>query len=144
MSSGLKKDWRDVYDDIYEIYWVQDRTLEETMQVMRTMHNFSATWVSHSCCLTLTPADEDSRKKQWVTKMGEWHLKKNISTNEMQNIVRIQQKRKAEDDKDTDFTIRGRHVSQDNIDRWQKRQKCDASEAGKTTEPYLGTSCPCD
>jgi hypothetical protein len=41
----------------------------------------------------------------------------------MSNMVRIQGKRKAQDDKDTRFKVRGRLVAQDNIDRWQKRQK---------------------
>ncbi len=60
-----------------------------------------------------------------TSKLEQWKLKKNVSSREMQNIVRIQQKRKAEDDKETRFTVRGRSVEPDKIERWQKRQKKD-------------------
>ncbi|KAK0705601.1 hypothetical protein B0H67DRAFT_387561 [Lasiosphaeris hirsuta] len=102
-------DWDSVYDQVYQLYWVDNRTLEDTMRVMRRQHSFSAT-------------------KQWISKLADWNLKKNISTEEMENIVRIQRKRKMQDDKDTHFTVRGRTVAQDNIDRWEKRQKKNTSE----------------
>src|SRR5690349_3192204 len=60
-------------------------------------------------------------KKQWVPKIGEWKLKKNISSTEMGHIVRIQQKRKIDDGKETRVIVRGRIVAQENIDRWGKR-----------------------
>lgn len=41
--SSASKHWDNVYDDIYDIYWVQDQTLKETMCIMKTEHNFSAT-----------------------------------------------------------------------------------------------------
>lgn len=47
-------------------------------------------------------------------------------------MVRIQRKRRFEEDKDTHFSVRGRPVLQCNIDRWQKRQKGDSNEPGKT------------
>lgn len=61
-------------------------------------------------------------KKQWVSKIGEWKFKKNISSTEMSHVIRIQQKRKAESDKGTRVMVRGRVVPQENIDRWEKRQ----------------------
>ncbi len=69
------------------------------------------------------------RRKQWVSKLESWGLKKNVTAQEMENIVRIQKKRKNEDDKDTRFTVRSRKVPQNNIDRWQKRSKTDASNS---------------
>jgi hypothetical protein len=74
-------------------------------------------------------ADNCFSKKQWVSKLGEWNLKKNVSSEEMANIVRIQQKRKVENEKETHFLVRGRTVAQENIDRWQKRQKTGPHEA---------------
>lgn len=73
-----------------------------------------------------------------MSQLLKWGLKKNVGSKEMANIVRIQQKRKAQYDKDTNFTVRGRHVSQDNIDRWQKRQKVD--EQPQTGE--MAQNCP--
>jgi len=67
-------------------------------------------------------ADSSISKKQWVSRLEVWGLKKNIASNEMSNIVRIQRKRKADDSKDTRFMVRGRVVAQENIDRWEKRQ----------------------
>jgi len=61
-------------------------------------------------------------KKQWVSKIGEWKLKKNISTTEMAHVVRIQRKRKLESGKETRVIVRGRKVTQENIDCWEKRQ----------------------
>lgn len=84
----------------------------------------------------LTRLCEDS-KKQWVSKLSQWGLKKNIGTKEMQKIGSIQQKRKLDDQKETRFTIRGRPVLQENIERWQKRQKFDPSQLSqqRTTIP---------
>ena len=45
----------------------------------------------------------------------------------MENIVRIQNDRKSSDGKDTHFTVRGRPVPQEKIDRYLRRQKRDAS-----------------
>ncbi|KAK0639905.1 ankyrin repeat-containing domain protein [Cercophora newfieldiana] len=104
------KAWSDVYDTVYQLYWVEDRTLEETMSILKHQYSFSAT------------------KKQWVSKLDQWKLKKNATAKEMQNMVRIQRKRRFEEDKDTRFNIRGRPVSQCNIDRWEKRQKGDSGE----------------
>ncbi|KAK0617745.1 hypothetical protein B0T14DRAFT_605742 [Immersiella caudata] len=109
-SISASKPWREVYDTVYELYWVEDQTLEETMNIMNYQHNFSAT------------------KKQWVSKPGKWKLKNNISTKEMQNMDRIQRKRRLEEEKDTRFSVRGRDVSQCNIDQWEKRQKGDPGE----------------
>jgi len=67
--------------------------------------------------------DSSISKKQWVSWLGVWGLKKNIASNEMSNIVRIQRKRKADDSKDTHFIVQGRVVAQENIDRWEKRQQ---------------------
>lgn len=53
-------------------------------------------------------------------------------------MVRIQDKRKAEDDKETRFFVRGRTVAQENITRWQKRQKTDISEETTQLQPQNG------
>lgn len=65
-------------------------------------------------------------------------MKKNVDSKEMSHIVRIQRKRKAEDNKDTRVVVRGRVVAQDNIDRWEKRQQ--KASAGRETisSPQLG------
>ncbi|KAK3349683.1 hypothetical protein B0T25DRAFT_570295 [Lasiosphaeria hispida] len=88
VGTSSSKPWSGVYDTVYQLYWFEDRTLDETMSIMKNQHNFSAT------------------KKQWISKLDQWKLKKNISTKEMQNLVRIQRKRKMEEDKDTNFSVR--------------------------------------
>ncbi|KAK0641816.1 ankyrin repeat-containing domain protein, partial [Cercophora newfieldiana] len=115
------EDWNGVYDTVYQLYFVEDCTLEDMMKTMRETHNFCAT------------------KKQWVSKIGEWKLKKNVSSAEMGHIVRIQQKRKAESNNDTRFTVRGRAVAQANIDRWEKRQTKRQETAGPAKCPDLAT-----
>jgi len=37
------EDWNGVYDLVYQLYWVDDRTLEDTMRIMQENHNFCAT-----------------------------------------------------------------------------------------------------
>ena len=37
------KNWKDIYDDVYDVYWIQDRTLEDTMEIMKARHSFRAT-----------------------------------------------------------------------------------------------------
>jgi len=54
--------------------------------------------------------------------MGEWKLKKNVSSTEMENIVRIQGNCQQQHDKNTRFEVRGRSVAQDDIDRYLQRQ----------------------
>jgi hypothetical protein len=53
----------------------------------------------------------------------------------MSNMIRIQQKRKADDDKNTRFMVRGRAVARENIDRWEKRQRRDPSKGDIATAP---------
>ena len=36
-------DWNPVYDLVYQLYWIDDCTLEDTMKIMRESHNFRAT-----------------------------------------------------------------------------------------------------
>jgi hypothetical protein len=36
-------DWNSVYDLVYQLYWIEDYTLENTMEAMRKDHNFYAT-----------------------------------------------------------------------------------------------------
>ncbi|KAK5656904.1 hypothetical protein OQA88_4455 [Cercophora sp. LCS_1] len=112
--------WEDIKATVYRVYWDEDRDLKHTMEVVAVHHNFSAT------------------KKQWTTKLDIWNYKKNVSSEEMKNIARIQQKRKVGEDKETRFTVRGRPVPLDNIDRWQKRQKLNHGgfvEVSSETEP---------
>ena len=68
-------------------------------------------------------ADILQSKKQWTDKLKDWNLKKNVSSEEMKNIARIQHKRRTEQDKETRFRVRSRLVTMENIERWQKRRK---------------------
>lgn len=122
------EDWSEVFDAVHQFYWLEDHTLEDTMRAMREQHNFIATCGPRTFRLMghgLPRLTRPNRKKQWISKLGEWNLKKNISSQEMEKIVQIQLERKTNDGKDTRFTVRGRPVAQENINRWQRRQKKD-------------------
>jgi hypothetical protein len=52
-------------------------------------------------------------------------LEKNVDSKRMEAIVQIQKRRREDENKETEFSYRGRPVPQDKIDRRQKRRKSD-------------------
>ncbi|KAH7317559.1 hypothetical protein BKA65DRAFT_514723 [Rhexocercosporidium sp. MPI-PUGE-AT-0058] len=101
--------WQDLRDRITQLYSVQNKSLVEVMGVMATEHGFVAT------------------QRQYKTKISEWHLDKNIKDEEIRFIARTQVKR-AHEDKDTDFRVRGRDVDPEKISRAVKRKKITEEE----------------
>ena len=62
-----------------------------------------------------------SRTKQYKTKLKNWGFEKNVSSKDMQDIVRIDLKRKAEDpSKATMFRLRKRRVSPTKVERYKR------------------------
>jgi hypothetical protein len=68
-------------------------------------------------------ADSTSRERQYKTRFKKWKLEKNIDSKTMEAIVQKQKRRREDENKETEFSHRGRPVLQEKIDRWQKRQK---------------------
>ena len=79
-------------------------------------------------------ADLTSRERQYKTRFKTWKLDKNVDSKRMEAIVQIQKRRREDENKETEFSYRGRPVPQEKIDRWQKRQK-----SGEISSPHLFT-----
>ncbi|KAK0639385.1 ankyrin repeat-containing domain protein [Cercophora newfieldiana] len=137
-------DWMVLYDSIHQLYWIEDRTLEDTMSIVQDRHNFYATSASfHPACGNPALLTIRAGKKQWVSKLQQWKLKKNISSKKMERIVQIQRKRRDENRKETRFLFRGRPITENNIARWQKRRKKVADQ--RTVSPLpQAVSTPSD
>ncbi|CAM1501680.1 Fc.00g036640.m01.CDS01 [Cosmosporella sp. VM-42] len=102
---GSTQDWEDRRAIITELYWNEDKGLQEVIKIMKVAHGFSAT------------------PRQYKTQFSRWKIEKNVKTHEMMAIVHIQDRRRDIEDKDTLFKVRGRPVEQEKIDRFAKRQK---------------------
>ncbi|KAK7981811.1 hypothetical protein PG996_009495 [Apiospora saccharicola] len=93
-------DWEEQKEHIRKLWWDEGESLDRVMSFMEKYHHFQAT------------------AKQYKTMLKEWDLLKNVPTDEMKAIVKIQARRRP---KDTEFTVRGRMVPQNKIDRFVKR-----------------------
>lgn len=96
--------WESLRDQITQLYSVQNKSLGEVMGLMEMEHSFVAT------------------QRQYKIKISEWHLDKNIKGLEYEFMAQKQAKRALED-KDTDFRVRGRDVAPEKIARAEKRLK---------------------
>ncbi|KAH8679269.1 Clr5 domain-containing protein [Ilyonectria robusta] len=94
---------------IRALYLVEDKTLDQTIEIMRERYGFSAT------------------DKQYVRKLKAWGMKKNVSRHQWKQSVSLVQKRKAEG-KETKLTIDGMVIS-------AKRMK---KEMGRYSYPQYG------
>ncbi|KAK3901056.1 Clr5 domain-containing protein [Staphylotrichum tortipilum] len=110
------EDWEPVKEAIIQLYWTEKRELREVMKIMEARHNFYAT------------------ERRYKTRFKTWKLDKNVDSKRMEAIVQIQKRRLEDENKETEFSYRGRPVPQEKIDRWQKRQK-----SGEISSPQLFT-----
>ncbi|KAL6399313.1 hypothetical protein AUP68_17859 [Ilyonectria robusta] len=94
---------------IRALYLVEDKTLDQTIEIMRERYGFSAT------------------DKQYLRKLKAWGMKKNVSSHQWKQSVSLVQKRKAEG-KETKLTIDGMVIS-------AKRMK---KEMGRYSYPQYG------
>ncbi|KAK8051258.1 Clr5 domain-containing protein [Apiospora rasikravindrae] len=109
-----REDWEEQYAHIRKLWWDEDESLERVMSFMEKHHHFQAT------------------AKQYKTMLKEWNLLKNVPTNEMKAIVKIQTRRRP---KDTEFMVRGRVVPQNKIDRFVKRTMGTAKASPSALSP---------
>ncbi|KAK8042743.1 hypothetical protein PG994_013226 [Apiospora phragmitis] len=113
-----REDWEEQYPHIRKHWWDEDESLERVMSFMEKCHHFQAT------------------AKQYKTKLKEWNLLKNVPTNEMKAIVKIQTRRRP---KDTEFLVRDRVIPQDKIDRFVKRTMGTAKPSPSALSPLSHT-----
>ncbi|KAK8079809.1 Clr5 domain-containing protein [Apiospora hydei] len=113
-----REDWEEQYAHIRRLWWDEDESLERVMSFMEKCHHFQAT------------------AKQYKTMLKEWNLLKNVPTNEMKAIVKIQTRRRP---KDTEFMVRGRVVPQNKIDRFVKRTMGTAKASPSALSPMSHT-----
>jgi hypothetical protein len=77
----------------------------------------------------------NTRDKQLKTKVAQWRLEKNIKKHEMAAIVRKQQQRKATDNKDSAFRVRGREVEASKINRFVRTQEIKGANISSIASP---------
>ncbi|PMD37641.1 hypothetical protein L207DRAFT_432991 [Hyaloscypha variabilis F] len=101
--------WEGLRDQITQLHSVQGKPLSEVMGIIETEHGFVASL------------------RQYKIKISEWHVGKNIKGDEYKFIAQTQAKR-AQEEKDTNFRVRGREVPPEKIARAVKRQKLSDQE----------------
>ncbi|KAH7000485.1 ankyrin repeat-containing domain protein [Ilyonectria destructans] len=101
--------WDAHKEQIRALYLAEDKTLDQTIEIMRERHGFSAT------------------DKQYVRKLKAWGMKKNVSSHQWKQSVSLVQKRKALG-KETKLTIDGMVIS-------AKKMK---KEMGRYSYPQYG------
>jgi hypothetical protein len=130
------QDWEVQRAIIEELYWTDGRKLPEVMNIMKTMHKFSATYSIPASCDGGRVIDIRYRKKQYKDQFKRWNFEKNVKTEEMNAIISIQKRRQDNEGKDTQFRLRKRPVPQEKIDRFVKRQK---TLTVQETSPHLSS-----
>ncbi|KAK0704437.1 Clr5 domain-containing protein [Lasiosphaeris hirsuta] len=103
-ASGRRPDWDAHRRTITELYWIQEKPLDEVMETMRQVYGFDA--------------NKRQYKKQLVTV---WRLAKNIREQDMRAMIRIQKIRRERYGKETCFTRYGVEVPPDKLRRFAKR-----------------------
>ncbi|KAI4254099.1 MAG: hypothetical protein LQ352_003291 [Teloschistes flavicans] len=83
-------DWDACKDTIKELYIDQNKSLSETMAVMRKEYSFNAS------------------QKLYKIKFKQWNWRKNLSTAAAQKMAEIAKRRKREEGKNTVFTFGGK------------------------------------
>ncbi|KAK1964795.1 ankyrin [Colletotrichum sublineola] len=113
------QDWKDHRARITEIYWEQDKDLNDVIKMMKSEHGIRAT------------------ERQCKRKFMDWNLRKNTSTNESWAMIRIRKRRKEQEGKLTIFKLREREVPSENLNRFAKRRKLRDGEALPVMEPLV-------
>ncbi|KAE8447259.1 hypothetical protein EG329_010953 [Mollisiaceae sp. DMI_Dod_QoI] len=101
--------WEQHRERITQLYSVEDRSLDEVIALMQNQYGFTAT------------------QRQYKRRITLWRLDKNIKDSEIRFIAQTQVKR-AREEKETNFRVRGRDVDPEKISRAVKRKKISEDE----------------
>jgi hypothetical protein len=115
------EEW-DAHRDLFTRYYiVQDKPLSEVKVIMESQHGFRATYV-----LVVFPINclnnRRFSERQYKRKIAAWKLEKNIKDADMKVMLRKQLKRKVEDGKESEFSVNGRPVPPQKMNRFVQRK----------------------
>jgi hypothetical protein len=82
-------------------------------------------------------------EKQYKYRFDKWKLEKNVSQTKMPGISRIRKERRLHEQKETEFSLRGRPIPPEKIDRWEKRHNSAEDQAVSPNGSIAGTSVNC-
>ena len=85
------------------------------------------------------------RKKQYETRIKAWNLGKKTTEVEKAVMIEIRRRRMEEEQKETEFVVRGHHIESERLDRYDHAAKRKRKE--KTTDLTVGMyylPCPLD
>ncbi|KAK5660048.1 hypothetical protein OQA88_13517 [Cercophora sp. LCS_1] len=118
-------EWEKVKDVIVQLYWTEDRQMSDVMKVMSSEYDF------------------DANERQYRFRFEKWELEKYVSQSKMRAISVIRDRRRLIG-KETEFTLCGRPIPADKIDRWEKRHKPNDEDnrSGISTPPGIGYRTP--
>jgi hypothetical protein len=111
------EEWVQHKELIERLYLNEDKTVEETMQILKDQEGFVA------------------GERKFKMQLKEWGFDKNIKSSVMQVMLAKATKRKFEEDKDTRFRYKGRDILPDRLDHYAKRNHV---KDGKRVSP---TAC---
>ncbi|TKA70412.1 hypothetical protein B0A49_06210 [Cryomyces minteri] len=104
-----KEEWDSHRETITALYLVNDKGLKEVQDIMYTQHGFPAT------------------ERQYLRKINEWNITKNIKDADMRIIYRKFLMRRIEG-KDTKFVVHGREVDIRKMHRFVQRKGISAAD----------------
>ncbi|MCJ1420438.1 hypothetical protein MMC32_006795 [Xylographa parallela] len=102
-TTRSEQDWEDQRPNITRLFVEQDLPLQDVIQMMDEQYHFKAS------------------RKQYNTKIQQWHIGKNVRDIEMRAIVRKEMQRKMENPaKNSVFRVRKRPVNSQKIERFMR------------------------
>ncbi|KLU84467.1 hypothetical protein MAPG_03509 [Magnaporthiopsis poae ATCC 64411] len=117
--------WEERRETIVRLYQAEDCDFKTLVEIMKS-NGFSAT------------------RREYMKKLKQWGIHKNVKADEYAAIVRIQARRQAEG-KQTSFRVRKRPVSQANISRYLRRSRKNESlrsAVDAPTPPFVEYGTP--
>ncbi|KEF54517.1 uncharacterized protein A1O9_09684 [Exophiala aquamarina CBS 119918] len=112
------EEWNQHKALIEKLYMSEDRTVEDTIQVLKDQEGFV------------------TGERKFKMQLKEWGFEKNIRSSIMQLMLAKATKRKFDEDKDTRFRYKGRDILPDRLDHYAKRSHV---KDGKRVSPTAST-----
>ncbi|KAL9122701.1 MAG: hypothetical protein Q9187_000739 [Circinaria calcarea] len=125
-ASKTEEEWDAQKLNFHRLYVEEDLPLKVAMEEMEKQYSFKASL----------------RRKQYNTKISQWHFDKKVKEHEMRVIIRKQRKRKAEDPpKESSFRVRKQPVGSNKIERFKMEKRIDDDIEMPDAETPSDISC---
>ncbi|EPS36645.1 hypothetical protein H072_9791 [Dactylellina haptotyla CBS 200.50] len=111
------EDWNAQRENFTKLYVEDNIPLHKCMELMQTNHGFSAT------------------RRQYLRKIREWNIDKNVKGTEMRVALRKVLERWIRHGKDTTVEVRGVIITKDQLKRFLRREASKATDPPKKTTP---------